>query len=426
MFKQFLIGAGVLVAVAGAGARASAQDAAADLPKGWIISAPPGMFSEPSALRKLMNATDGVAAPDRVRGDGPYAELGDMITGSGWISAGPGYRQHLFGGRAVVDGSAAVSWNLYQVVQGSLELPHLAHDRVSLGGRVMYQDLRQVDYFGRGNDSSKADESQYRFRNTDVVGYGTYRAAPWLLINGRFGWVPTPTLDNPSSGLRTAAPSTFRLFTDASAPGLSSSPPSFLHGDLDVVLDWCDHVGHPTEGGVFRAAIGGYSDRDQGTYSFRRYELEASQAIPLFTSKWVVALHGWEVFSDASAGHDVPFYLMPSLGGQNTLRGYTDYRFHDRDMQSFNAESRFAVFSHLDVAAFYDTGKVASRAGDLDFSGMKHAYGVGLRLHNASSMLARLDVGHSSEGWHVFFKMNDPFRRTTPAFGRSSVVPFVP
>jgi len=26
----------------------------------------------------------------------------------------------------------------------------------------------------------------------------------------------------------------------------------------------------------------------------------------------------------------------------------------------------------------------------------------------------------------VFFKMSDPFKRTTPAFGRSSVVPFVP
>lgn len=424
MAKRVSACAAVLITIVAAGQRAYAQDAAADLPKGWIIATPPGIFSEPSALRKLMNATDGVAAPDRVRGDGPYVELGDMITGSGWISAGPGYRQHLLGGRALVDASAAVSWNNYQVVQGSFELPHLAHDRVSLGGRVMHQDLRRVEYFGLGNDSSKSGESAYRFTNTDVVGYGTYRATPWLLVNGRFGWIPTSSLDNPS-GPRLTAPSTFSVFNDGSAPGLSSPAPSFLHGDVDLLLDWCDHRGHPTNGGVFRAAIAGYSDRDGGD-SFRRYELELSQVAPLFTSKWIVAVHGWEVFSDTSAGQQVPFYLMPSLGGQNTLRGYTDFRFHDRDMQSFNAESRFALFSHLDVAAFYDTGKVASRAGDLDFSGMKHAYGAGLRLHNASSMLARLDVGHGTEGWHVFFKMNDPFRRTKPAFGRSSVVPFVP
>ena len=76
------------------------------------------------------------------------------------------------------------------------------------------------------------------------------------------------------------------------------------------------------------------------------------QFVPLFTTKWVLALHGWEVFSDTSAGSLVPFYLMPSLGGKNTLRGYADYRFHDRDMQVFNAESRWALWANLDVAAF--------------------------------------------------------------------------
>ena len=27
--------------------------------------------------------------------------------------------------------------------------------------------------------------------------------------------------------------------------------------------------------------------------------------------------------------------------------------------------------------------------------------------------MARLDFGHSVEGWHIFFRMNEPFRRTT-------------
>jgi len=428
MLRIVCVSAGTLIWIAASSLLASAQDPAvdstADLPKGWIVSAPPGIFSEPIALKKLMNATDGVAAPDRVRGDGPYVELGNMITGAGWISVGPGYRQHLLGGRMVLEGSAAVSWKLYQVVQGSLELPHLAHDRVSLGSQVMYQDLQQVDYFGFGNDSRESAGSAYRFKNTDVLGYGTYRATSWMLVRGRAGWISKPDLLEPQ-GPRLTRPSTLRVFDNASAPGLTS-PPTMLHGDLSVSLDWCNHAGHPTEGGLFRASIAGYSDRDQGTYSFRRYELEASQVVPLFTTKWILAVHGWEVFSDTATGREVPFFLMPSLGGQNTLRGYTDYRFHDRDMQSFNAESRWSLYTHLDLAAFYDTGKVASRAGDLDFNNMKHAYGLGLRLHNASTMLARLDVGHGTEGWHVFFKMNDPFRRTKPAFGRSSVVPFVP
>jgi hypothetical protein len=95
-------------------------------------------------------------------------------------------------------------------------------------------------------------------------------------------------------------------------------------------------------------------------------------------------------------------------------------------MQVFNAESRWALFSHLDAAVFVDAGKVASRAGDLDFTDLKKSYGAGLRVHNATSTLARIDIGHSMEGWRVFFKISDPFKRSTPASGRSAVIPFVP
>jgi outer membrane protein assembly factor BamA len=216
-------------------------------------------------------------------------------------------------------------------------------------------------------------------------------------------------------------PNTLDLFSEISAPGLRTQP-SFLHGDVSLVADSRDHAGHPTSGGLYRATVADYPDRDGGTFSFRRYEVEASQFIPLFNNNWVVALHGWEVFSDG----DVPFYLMPSLGGQNTLRGYYDYRFHDHDMQSFNAESRWPLLAHVDAAVFFDAGKVAPRASDLDFKHLKRSYGAGLRVHNATSTLGRLDVGHSTEGWRVFFKMSDPFKRSTPASGRSAVMPFVP
>jgi hypothetical protein len=95
-------------------------------------------------------------------------------------------------------------------------------------------------------------------------------------------------------------------------------------------------------------------------------------------------------------------------------------------MQSFSAESRWALFAHFDVAAFVDAGKVTARAGDLDFTNLKTSYGAGLRIHNATSTLARLDIGHSREGWRLFFKLTDPFKRSAPAAGRSAVLPFVP
>jgi outer membrane protein assembly factor BamA len=154
--------------------------------------------------------------------------------------------------------------------------------------------------------------------------------------------------------------------------------------------------------------------------------VEASHFLPIVEDNWVIALRGWAAFSQTSGGNVVPFYLLPSLGGKNTLRGYYDFRFHDRDMEVFNAESRWGLFTHLDVALFVDTGKVAPRPSDLDFSHFKTSYGFGLRVHTRQATVGRVDVGHSQEGWRVIFKMNDPFKRSTLSGGRTEVIPFVP
>jgi Omp85 superfamily domain len=395
-----------------------------NLPPGWITPTPKGLVAEPALLRKVVSASEGAAGDDREPADGLYVESGNMITGEGWISAGPGYRRHVFDDRILLDVSAAVSWNLYKVEQASVEVPHLAHDRLTLGGQAIRQDYLQVAYFGLGEDSSASSRSFYRLRNTDVFGFATTKAASWLSVSGRFGGIPRPSL-SAAAGPRIKGPSTVDLFSEASAPGIATLPP-FLHGDVLLAADLRDHKGHPTGGGLYQVIAALYSDRDTGGYSFRRYEADAAQFVPLFTTRWILALHAREIVSDTSSGHVVPFYLTPSLGGKNTLRGYPDYRFHDNHMQAFNVESRVALFTHVDAAVFADAGKVASRASDLDFRHLRTSYGAGLRVHNATATLLRLDVGHSTEGWRMFLKVSDPFKRSMPISGRSAVVPFVP
>ena len=62
-----------------------------------------------------------------------------------------------------------------------------------------------------------------------------------------------------------------------------------------------------------------------------------------------------------------------------TLRGYSNYRFHDRHLLLASAESRWPIFVHLDGAVFVDAGTVVAHVGDLGFD--KTVYGFGLRLH---------------------------------------------
>src|SRR5690349_10734280 len=67
------------------------EGGAYQLPRGWVIAPTPGMLNEPGILTKLAMATDtGISSEPA---DGFYVDTGNMVSGEGWISAGPGYRQ---------------------------------------------------------------------------------------------------------------------------------------------------------------------------------------------------------------------------------------------------------------------------------------------------------------------------------------------
>jgi hypothetical protein len=63
----------------------------------------------------------------------------------------------------------------------------------------------------------------------------------------------------------------------------------------------------------------------------------------------------------------------------------------------WSAEYRWTPSRFLDMALFYDAGKVAPRASDLDFENLKSAYGIGLRLVSLNGTMLRIEVARSRE-----------------------------
>ena len=95
---------GLLTVLTLAGAMALAPAAAAQP----AASGPTPIFDEPHLLAKAMLWVEDFNRDESQEPtDGLYPQLGDMITGAGWISGGPGYRRHIFRGTALVDVSAA-------------------------------------------------------------------------------------------------------------------------------------------------------------------------------------------------------------------------------------------------------------------------------------------------------------------------------
>jgi hypothetical protein len=399
--------------------RTKASDAP---PSTDTATGPTAIFAEPYYLARSIDVTTRIMGDGNELTDRLYPELSNLPTGSGWISLGPGYRHWFLEDRVFIDGSAAISWRAYKMAQARFELPRLARSRLAIGTQVRWQDLTQVTFFGDGPDSLEENRSEYRLKSTNISAYVTVRPRPWLAFGGRLGWLDRPSVLPPAGTFQRGHPATEQTFSGD--PVFTTSPqPSFAYREASVTIDTRNHRGHPTTGGLYRAAWTGFTDQDDGMFSVRRTEAEAAQFIPISRSRVTLALHGWLATSDTSDGGWVPFYLQPSLGGHNTIRGHIDYRFHDRNVLVANVEARFALFTHLDAAVFADAGNVAARLSDLNLD--KQSYGVGWRLHSRESTFARFDMARGAEGWKFLFRLNDPLQLSRLT-RRLAPVPFVP
>ena len=381
------------------------------------------LFDEPAAMASGFKFAEKYFKDDTgEKSAGWYPVFKTSVTGDGWISLGSGYRVPVLQRRAWIDGSAAYSWRGYKVADAAFEVPDIAGSRLSLGTQLHWQDLTQVQYFGSGPDSGPALRSDYALRTTEVIGFANYRPLEVLSFEARVGRVSRPDLSSSSGPFDRGYPDAMLIFRNE--PGFDQlEQPGFLHTHLSATADTRDYPGHPMEGGVYRAVAAIYSDRDDGRFSFRRYELEGLHFLPLSPVRWTLAFHGWGVFSDTTGTSEVPSYMLPSLGGSTTLRSFSDYRFHDRHLLLASVESRWALFEHVDAALFADAGGVASRIGDLGLNEM--SIGAGVRVHVRSTTIGRIDVAHGREGWRVLMRLNEPFRLNRLS-RRNASIPFVP
>jgi outer membrane protein assembly factor BamA len=141
-----------------------------------------------------------------------------------------------------------------------------------------------------------------------------------------------------------------------------------------------------------------YRQVNDGALSFRRVDVNLQQYVPLLRENWVIALRAAASTTDAPEGNDVPYFLMPDLGGSHSLRGYPTWRFRDRNRLLFSGEYRWTAGSFVDMALFVDAGKVAARAQDLNLQDLKRTYGIGMTLHTLSKTLTRIELARTAEG----------------------------
>lgn len=334
-----------------------------------------------------------------------YLKFGGITTGAG-LAAGPGIRiRRLAGGSIDVTGFVVTSLRRYVLAQGAITAPRLADTRVQLSAFARRKYFPQEDFFGIGPGSNRPDRVNYTYKENAFGGFAGFDLAPALHAETRVEYL----LPDVGAGKDTLMPSIEARFADATAPGLDFQP-AFLMTRASMDLNYATPVGNPRHGGRYLGAVSRYSDRDGGRYTFNRYELDLRQYVPFLKDRRVLVFRALASFSDAPSGGEVPFYFQQTLGGSTTLRGFRDYRFRDRNLLLLQGEYRWEILPALDAALFYDAGKVAPRASDLDFDDLQSDYGFGFRFGTNRGVFLRVDAGFGSrDGKRYFIKFGHVF-----------------
>jgi hypothetical protein len=279
----------------------------------------------------------------------------------------------------------------------------------------MYQDAPQISFFGLGMNSTTADQTDFRLRTIAASGKVEARSGGFT-VGARLGWIAGRGIE---PGTSTIVSSIGDRFGPADTPGFSD-PVRYAHIGAFVELDRRNAPGYPTSGGIYRLEMTTFRGLSAETPRVERLDLDAAQFLALTRRNAGLALRARVTLSQPAAGTDVPIYLMPTIGGSESLRGYANFRFRDRQAALVSVEYRYPVVRMLDAALFADAGTVASTPAALGYGPVARDYGFGLRFHSETRSIFRVDLAHGSEGFSIHVE-------TTAALGavRRHLVPFV-
>jgi hypothetical protein len=320
----------------------------------------------------------------------------------GGFAAGPAYMFHP-SAYSTLDVRGSYSIRSYKLAEAEFISPRLFDRRAELTVLGGWRDATEVGFHGFGNFTSSGDLVNYGFEQPSGSASLTIRPTRGLfLVRGGFGAARWDL----KSGKGTS-PSIEEVYTPASLPGLGPTT-TFLHTQATVGLDSRLASGYARRGGFYGVTGHDYTDRDDAL-GFRQVDYEVIQHIPILRDTWVLSLHGLAKTTWGKDGQAAPFYMLPSVGGGTSLRGFSSYRFTDRHSLLLQAEWRIVANRFFESAVFYDAGKVAARTSDLDFTHLKNDYGFGMRFHAPFVTVLRVDVARSSEGTRLVFAASPVF-----------------
>ncbi|MEO7092775.1 MAG: hypothetical protein ABI175_05960, partial [Polyangiales bacterium] len=181
-------------------------------------------------------------------------------------------------------------------------------------------------------------------------------------------------------------------------------------GEISIVYDarrrshhWI-HAGAWSTGWLLRAA-GAYTRGDAsrtGSFVTGRGTLEARRLFDLFRGDRVLSI-GARTEAITANADDVPFDLLPALGGTERLRAFARDELRGRSATYADIQYEWALGADTRAFVFVEGGGVARSPVALATEDLHLGYGGGLRLLNGTSTSVRAQLAASDDGDLGFF-----------------------
>ena len=310
---------------------------------------------EPTGLKKAMDfaETRAIFLLDR---EGFHPKFGSLTTGSGF-AYGLGFRDRdLFSNKGALEIWAAGSIKRYWATEARLTFPRLANNHLHLETWGSHRDYPQENFFGLGPDSNRDDRSDYAIKTNHFGGRAGVRPFEHLLVGGGMEYLE-PRL---GAGQNDQFPDVPEVFPPSEVPGVNSRS-DFVRSQAFLEVDYREPR-NAKKGGWYRVDFSHYDDRTTDQFTFNRLDADVRQFFGFLAGRRVIAARLFVSTSDTEAGQTMPFFFMPTLGGNDTLRGFREYRFRAPHAILAQAEYRWEIWSGFDGALFYDAGKVADES----------------------------------------------------------------
>jgi outer membrane protein assembly factor BamA len=275
----------------------------------------------------------------------------------------------------------------YQLYEVGIEVPEFTR-WLSFDVTSQYRNFPQEDFWGVGPNTPKSGRANYLLEGVDTTAtIAAYLGKFRLGVNGGYERINT-------------GPGHDKEFPIV--PESLLSQPRFTHIGAFLEYNSLDEQANPQRGGMYSLQWTSYNP------TFQRYTIDLRRFISIGATDRI-GLRMQTVFTRSANHEEVPFFMLPTAGGSNTVRGFNHYRFRDRNALVLNAEYRRPLTGFLDFVAFADAGRVFARSKNLGLQDLHPSAGVGARVRLGTRVFFGVDFGFSNEGRKLWLRSDQMF-----------------